>query len=109
VLPRAAGQAQHGSAEHFTDHGNSAAAPQVRVRHAWSGGGIRSTVQDVANFYCALFTFKLLPKAEVATMENTTATRGAYGPRKWRMPAPRATRSLASVSRNRLRAWITTS
>jgi D-alanyl-D-alanine carboxypeptidase len=46
---------------------------------AWSGGGIRSTVQDVANFYRALFTGKLLPKAEVTAMENTTATHGAYG------------------------------
>jgi D-alanyl-D-alanine carboxypeptidase len=46
---------------------------------AWSGGGIRSTAQDVAAFYRALFTGKLLPKAEVAAMENTTATHGAYG------------------------------
>ena len=45
----------------------------------WSGGGIRSTVQDIANFYRALFTGKLLPKAEVTAMENTTATHGAYG------------------------------
>jgi hypothetical protein len=39
VLPRAVSRAQLGSAEHFTDHGNSAAAPQVRVRHAWQQGG----------------------------------------------------------------------
>ena len=45
----------------------------------WSGGGIRSTVQDVADFYRALLSTKLLPKAEVAAMEDTTATRGAYG------------------------------
>jgi D-alanyl-D-alanine carboxypeptidase len=45
----------------------------------WSGGGIRSTVQDVANFYRALFTGKLLPKADVAAMEDTKATHGAYG------------------------------
>ena len=40
---------------------------------------IRSTVQDVANFYRALFSSKLLPKAEVAAMEDTKATHGAYG------------------------------
>jgi hypothetical protein len=44
-----------------------------------NGGGIRSTVHDVAAFYHALFTGKLLPKAEVAAMEDTTATHGAYG------------------------------
>jgi hypothetical protein len=41
VLPRAAGR-QPGSARQrgaLTDHGNSAAAPQVRVRHAWQQGG----------------------------------------------------------------------
>jgi len=37
--PPAVSRAQLGSAEHFTDHGNSAAAPQVRVRHAWQHGG----------------------------------------------------------------------
>jgi hypothetical protein len=37
--PPAVSRAQLGSAEHFTDHGNSAAAPQVRVRHAWQQGG----------------------------------------------------------------------
>jgi len=39
-LPRAAGR-QPGSARQrgaLTDHGNSAAAPQVRVRHAWQQG-----------------------------------------------------------------------
>jgi D-alanyl-D-alanine carboxypeptidase len=45
----------------------------------WSGGGIRSTVQDVASFYRALFTGKLLPHAEVAAMEDTNAAHGAYG------------------------------
>jgi len=41
VLPRAAGR-QPGSARQrgaLTDHGNSAAAPQVRVRCAWQQGG----------------------------------------------------------------------
>jgi len=41
VSPRAAGH-QPGSARHraaLTDHGNSAAAPQVRVRHPWQQGG----------------------------------------------------------------------
>jgi hypothetical protein len=41
VLPRAAGR-QPGSARQrgaLTDHGNSAAAPQVHVRHAWQQGG----------------------------------------------------------------------
>jgi D-alanyl-D-alanine carboxypeptidase len=45
----------------------------------WSGGGIRSTVQDVANFYRALFSAKLLPRAEIAATEDTKATHGAYG------------------------------
>jgi len=41
VLPRAAGH-QPGSARQrgaLTDRGNSAAAPQVRVRHTWQQGG----------------------------------------------------------------------
>ena len=41
MLPQAAGR-QPGSARQrgaLTDHGNSAAAPQVRVRHAWQQGG----------------------------------------------------------------------
>jgi hypothetical protein len=52
---------------------NSAPADVTAVSPtaAWSGGGIRSTVQDVANFYCALFSTKLLPTVEVAAMQDT--------------------------------------
>ena len=46
---------------------------------AWSAGGIRSTVADVADFLRGLFTGKLLPPAQVEAMENTSATGGAYG------------------------------
>lgn len=46
---------------------------------AWSGGGIRSTVQDVASFYRTLFSSRLLPKAEVAAMEDTKATPAPMG------------------------------
>lgn len=45
----------------------------------WSAGAIHSTVQDVANFFRGLLTGKLLPKAEVAEMENTAGTNGRYG------------------------------
>jgi D-alanyl-D-alanine carboxypeptidase len=46
---------------------------------AWSAGGVRSTVADVADFLRGLFTGKLLPSAQVRAMENTSATGGAYG------------------------------
>jgi D-alanyl-D-alanine carboxypeptidase len=46
---------------------------------AWSVGGIRATAEEEADFYRGLFTGKLLPKAQVAAMENTSATGGAYG------------------------------
>jgi D-alanyl-D-alanine carboxypeptidase len=65
----------------FSETASSAPADITAVSPTagWSGGGIVSTVQDVASFFRALFTGKLLPKAEVAAMENTTATHGAYG------------------------------
>jgi D-alanyl-D-alanine carboxypeptidase len=46
---------------------------------AWSAGGIRATAQDEADFFRALFSGKLLPRAEVAAMEQTKATGGQYG------------------------------
>jgi D-alanyl-D-alanine carboxypeptidase len=46
---------------------------------AWSVGGIRATAEDEADFYRGLFSGKLLPRAQVAAMEDTSATGGAYG------------------------------
>lgn len=46
---------------------------------AWSVGGIRATAEDEADFYRGLFSGKLLPKAQVATMEDTSASGSAYG------------------------------
>lgn len=45
----------------------------------WSAGGLRSTVEDVADFYRALFSRKLLPPAQVTAMEATAPTGGQYG------------------------------
>jgi D-alanyl-D-alanine carboxypeptidase len=46
---------------------------------AWSVGGIRATAEDEADFFRGLFSGELLPKAQVAAMEDTGATGGAYG------------------------------
>lgn len=46
---------------------------------AWAAGGIRSTVADVAAFWRGLFSGDLLPRAQVAAMEDTAATGGQYG------------------------------
>jgi D-alanyl-D-alanine carboxypeptidase len=46
---------------------------------AWSAGGIRATVEDVADFYRGLLSGKLLPAAQVAAMQDTSQTGGAYG------------------------------
>jgi D-alanyl-D-alanine carboxypeptidase len=46
---------------------------------AWSAGGIRATAEDEADFFRGLFSGKLLPRAQVAAMEDTAATGGAYG------------------------------
>jgi D-alanyl-D-alanine carboxypeptidase len=46
---------------------------------AWSAGGIRSTAEDEAGFFRGLFSGKLLPAAQVAAMQDTSATGGAYG------------------------------
>ncbi len=46
---------------------------------AWSAGGIRATAEDVADFYRGLFSGKLLRPAQVAAMEDTSRTGGAYG------------------------------
>jgi D-alanyl-D-alanine carboxypeptidase len=45
----------------------------------WSAGGIRATAKDEAEFFRGLFSGKLLPAAQVAAMEHTSATGGAYG------------------------------
>src|SRR5262249_4315156 len=41
--------------------------------------GIRATAEDEADFFRGLFSGKLLPRAQVAAMEDTSATGGAYG------------------------------
>jgi D-alanyl-D-alanine carboxypeptidase len=46
---------------------------------AWSVGGIRATAEDEADFFRGLFSVKLLPRAQVAMMEDTSAISGAYG------------------------------
>jgi len=46
---------------------------------AWSAGAVRSTVADVADFYSALFSGKLLSRSQVAAMEATALTGGEYG------------------------------
>jgi D-alanyl-D-alanine carboxypeptidase len=45
----------------------------------WSAGGIRATADEVADFYRGLFTGRLLRPDEVAAMEDTAPTGGAYG------------------------------
>jgi D-alanyl-D-alanine carboxypeptidase len=45
----------------------------------WSAGGIRATAKDEADFFRGLFSGKLLPAAQVAAMEDTSATGGVYG------------------------------
>lgn len=47
--------------------------------YGWSAGGIRSTAEDEADFFRGLFSGRLLPAAQVAAMEDTSATGGAYG------------------------------
>ena len=47
--------------------------------YGWSAGGIRATAEDEADFFRGLFSGKLLPAAQVAAMEDTSATGGAYG------------------------------
>ena len=46
---------------------------------AWAVGGIRATAQDEADFLRGLFSGKLLPQAQVAAMQDTSASGGAYG------------------------------
>jgi D-alanyl-D-alanine carboxypeptidase len=45
----------------------------------WSAGGIRATAADEADFLRGLFSGKLLPAAQVAAMQDTSASGGAYG------------------------------
>jgi D-alanyl-D-alanine carboxypeptidase len=47
--------------------------------YAWSVGGIRATAEDEADFFRGLLSGKLLPRAELAAMEQTKATGGRYG------------------------------
>jgi D-alanyl-D-alanine carboxypeptidase len=62
---------------------SNGSAPVDTVRltpsFAWSVGGIRATAEDEADFFRGLFSGKLLPKAQVAAMEDTSASGGAYG------------------------------
>ncbi len=47
---------------------------------AWAAGAIASTADDVANFYRALLTGKLLPHAQLQAMEHTVVAGGSdYG------------------------------
>jgi D-alanyl-D-alanine carboxypeptidase len=45
----------------------------------WSAGGIRATAEDEADFLRGLFSGKLLPARQVAAMQDTSASGGAYG------------------------------
>lgn len=47
--------------------------------YGWSAGGIRATAEDEADFFRGLFSGRLLPAAQVAAMQDTSATGGAYG------------------------------
>jgi D-alanyl-D-alanine carboxypeptidase len=65
-------------------HGKSAGAASIDSAalspfFAWSAGGIRATAEELADFYGGLFTGKLLSAAQVAAMQDTTATGGQYG------------------------------
>jgi len=46
---------------------------------AWAAGGIQATALDEADFLRGLFSGKLLPRAQVAAMEDTSEAGGAYG------------------------------
>ena len=46
---------------------------------AWGVGGIRSTAEDEADFFRALFSGELLPGPQVAAMEDASLAGGAYG------------------------------
>jgi D-alanyl-D-alanine carboxypeptidase len=64
--------------------GDTAHAPVVDTAAmnpaaAWAAGGIRATAEDEADFLRGLFSGKLLPKAQVAAMKDTSASGGAYG------------------------------
>jgi len=65
----------HGKAADATPVDSAALTPAF----AWSAGGIRSTANDEADFFRGLFSGKLLPPAQVAAMEDTSGTGGAYG------------------------------
>jgi D-alanyl-D-alanine carboxypeptidase len=46
---------------------------------AWSAGGIVATGEEVADFYRALLSGRIVPSSLVAEMERTRATGGQYG------------------------------
>ena len=54
-------------------------APPLTPAFGWSAGGIRATAEDEADFLRGLFSGKLLPAAQVAAMQDTSASGGAYG------------------------------
>ena len=65
-------------------HGKSANAAPIdsallNPALASAAGGIRASAEDEADFYRGLFSGKLLPRAQLAAMESTSATAGAYG------------------------------
>ena len=73
----------HGSVA-MSIFGNSASSVPVDTAVlspslAWSAGAVRSTVADVADFYRALFSGKLLSRSQVSAMEATALTGGEYG------------------------------
>ena len=52
--------------------------PGLNPTWGWAAGAIVSNPGDVATFYRALFTRKLLPATQLAEMESTTTTSGTY-------------------------------
>src|SRR5262249_21887622 len=72
----------HGSVGLGATGKNAGSAPvdtaALTPSFAWSVGGIRATAEDEADFYRGLFSGKLLPRAQVAAMEDTRASGGAY-------------------------------
>jgi hypothetical protein len=69
------GVAAHGKADGAGNFDSAALTPAF----GWSAGGTRATAEDEADFFRGLFSGKLLPAAQVAAMEDTSATGGAYG------------------------------
>ncbi len=84
TLPDVHGYARAGAEGLGAYGGDTAHAPLVDTAAmnpaaAWAVGGIRATAQDEADFLRGLFSGKLLPQAQVAAMQDTSASGGAYG------------------------------